>query len=40
MKSNKVEFECPNCGCKAIVELVKEDLTIINFCFKCGAKVK
>ena len=27
MKPIKVEFECSNCGCKAIVESVKEDLT-------------
>ena len=40
MKPNKVEFECQNCGCKAVVESVKEDLTVIHFCFKCGKKVK
>ena len=40
MKPIKVEFECQNCGCKAIVELVKVDLTVIHFCFKCGKKVK
>ena len=40
MKPIKVEFECSNCGCKAVVESVKEDLTVIHFCFKCGKKVK
>lgn len=40
MKPIKVEFECQNCGCKAVVESVKEDLTVIHFCFKCGKKVK
>ena len=40
MKLIKVEFECQNCGCKAVVESVKEDLTVIHFCFKCGTKVK